>query len=248
MKRLLLKLCILLLAPLSVGTLAFADTVETMSEEKVKELALEAILENPEIIELAIQRLQQMQRERDQATVVATLRAQRANLEQDSNAPVIGNPEGDITLVEFFDYNCPYCKRAKPLIEELLKTDPNIRVVFREWPVLGEGSVFAARAALAARNQDKYEEFHWALMSFRGRAEEESVLEIAKEVGLDIEKLRADMQAEEVNNHILLSMQLAEGLNITGTPSFVIGDTVLPGLPTQAQLAAAVSEAREAKE
>ncbi|CTQ56149.1 Thiol:disulfide interchange protein DsbA precursor [Roseibium album] len=245
MKRLILKFLIPLLIAASFAVPAFADTA-ALSEERVKELALEAILENPEIIELAIQRLQQVQQERQQAAVMATLEARRSDLEQDPNAPVLGNPDGDITMVEFFDYNCPYCKRAKPIVEALLKADPNIRVVFREWPVLGEGSVYAARAALAARQQDKYEEFHWALMGFRGRAEEASVLEIAKDVGLDIDKLQADMQADEVNGHIRLSMQLAEGLNINGTPSFVIGDTVLPGLPTLEQLSAAVDEARAA--
>lgn len=246
MKRLLLKLCILLLVPLSMAAPALSDTTETLSDERVKELALEAILENPEIIELAIQRLQQVQLERQQAAIAATLESRRTELERDPNAPVLGNPDGDVTLVEFFDYNCPYCKRAKPIVEALLEADPNIRVVFREWPVLSEGSVYAARAALAARQQDKYGEFHWALMAFRGRAEEASVLEIAEEVGLDIDQLQSDMEADDVDNHIRLSMQLAEGLNITGTPSFVVGNTVLPGLPTQEQLSAAVSEAREA--
>lgn len=247
MKRLMLKLWISLFAAVSLAAPAFADST-ALSEERVKELALEAILENPEIIELAIQRLQQVQQERQQAAVIATLETRRSDLERDPNAPVLGNPDGDITLVEFFDYNCPYCKRAKPIVEALLDADPNIRVVFREWPVLGEGSVYAARAALAARQQDKYEEFHWALMGFRGRAEESSVLDIAEEVGLDVEKLQADMKAEEVDGHIRLSMQLAEGLNINGTPSFVVGNTVLPGLPTEEQLAAAVKVAREAKE
>lgn len=240
------KLCLALVAALSLVSAALADTAP-LSEERVKELALEAILENPGVIEEAIQRLQQLQDERQQAQIMATLETRRADLEQDPNAPVLGNPDGDITLVEFFDYNCPYCKRAKPIVQALLETDPNVRLVYREWPVLGEGSVYAARAALASRKQEKYEQFHWALMSYKGRAEEATVLDIADEIGLDTEQLIADMRDEEVDRHIRLSMRLAQGLNITGTPSFVVGNTVLPGLPTEEQLSAAVAEARAAK-
>lgn len=247
MNRYFSKLCLALVAALSLVSAALADTAATLSEERVKELALEAILENPGVIEEAIQRLQQLQDERQQAQIVATLETRRADLEQDPNAPVLGNPDGDITLVEFFDYNCPYCKRAKPIVQALLETDPNVRLVYREWPVLGEGSVYAARAALASRKQEKYEEFHWALMSYKGRAEEATVLDIADEIGLDTEQLIADMSDEEVDRHIRLSMRLAQGLNITGTPSFVVGNTVLPGLPTQEQLSAAVAEARATK-
>lgn len=233
-----------LIALLTMGTVAFADAAPPLSEERVKELALEAILENPAVIEEAIQRLQQLQQERQQAGIKATLEARRSDLENDPNAPVLGNPDGDVTLVEFFDYNCPYCKRAKPELEALLESDPNVRLVFREWPILSAGSMFAARAALAARKQGKYEEFHWALMGFKGRIEETSTLDIATEIGLDIDRLKADMEDPSVTEHIQLSMQLAQELNITGTPSFVVGDVVLPGLLTRDQLAAAVADNR----
>ena len=106
---------------------------------------------------------------------------QRDILEKDPNAPVLGNPNGDVTIVEFFDYNCPYCRRVKPEIEALIAVDPNVRLVYREWPILSEGSVFAAQAALAARKQGLYEEFHWALMGLKGRADEASVMRAAEE-------------------------------------------------------------------
>jgi protein-disulfide isomerase len=244
MTALLRKFHATLIAFLTMGTVAFADTAPPLSEERVKELALEAILENPAVIEEAIQRLQQLQQERQQAGIKATLEARRSDLENDPNAPVLGNPDGDVTLVEFFDYNCPYCKRAKPELEALLESDPNVRLVFREWPILSAGSMFAARAALAARKQGKYEEFHWALMGFKGRIEETSTLDIAAEIGLDIDRLKADMEEPSVTEHIQLSMQLAQELNITGTPSFVVGDVVLPGLLTRDQLAAAVADNR----
>jgi protein-disulfide isomerase len=169
----------------------------------------------------------------------------RQILENDPNAPVLGNPDGDVTVVEFFDYNCPYCRRAKPAIQELLAFDPNVRLVYREWPILGDGSVFAAKAALASRNQGKYEEFHWAMMGMTGRAEEASVLRIAKEIGLDIEQLQADMESAEIEEHIQTSMRLTQSLGFSGTPSFVIGNNLVPGLVESAELIRLVEETRE---
>jgi protein-disulfide isomerase len=148
-------------------------------------------------------------------------------------------------VVEFFDYNCPYCRRAKPEIEALLAADPDVRLVYREWPILGEGSVFAARAALAAREQGLYEDFHWALMGMSGRAEESSVLRIAEDIGLDVAQLRRDMEAPEIDAHIETSMRLAQVLGITGTPSFVIGDALVPGVVDAEQLQTLVTDARE---
>ena len=161
------------------------------------------------------------------------------------NAPVLANADGDVTIVEFFDYNCPYCRRAAPTIENLVEADPGIRLVYREWPILGEGSVFAARAALASRQQGLYEEFHWAMMDMSGRAEERSVLTIAAEIGLDIDQLRADMEAPEVAEHIETSMRLADLLGITGTPTFILGENLVPGAVEQEVLQRLVDEVRE---
>jgi len=126
----------------------------------------------------------------------------------------------------------------------LTDADPGVRLVYREWPILGDGSVFAARAALASREQGLYEEFHWALMGMSGRAEERSVLMIAQEVGLDIERLRVDMEAPEVQEHIDTSMRLAELLGVTGTPSFIIDDNLISGAVEQGVLQQAVYEVR----
>ena len=119
--------------------------------------------------------------------------------------------------------------------------------MYREWPILGEGSVFAARAALAARNQGKYEEFHWAMMGLQGRAEEASILNAAVEIGLDADKLRADMDAPEINEHIQTSMELAAALGFNGTPSFVIGEALVPGFIKTVQFEGYVAAAREAE-
>ena len=181
------------------------------------------------------------------AQTQSVLSNQRQMLERDPNAPVLGNPEGDVTIVEFFDYNCPYCKRAMPEVQALLASDKNVRLVYREWPILGEGSVFATRAALASRAQGKYEEMHWAMMGLKGRIGEERVMKVAKDLGLDLDKLRADMNSPEVEEHIATSMQLAQALGFNGTPSFVIGQSLVPGFVEQAQLQKFVDESRKSE-
>ncbi len=242
MKRFALIL-LLIMAP--VGAVS-AD--ENLTETQIKRLALEAILENPEIIMQAVALLERQQEDAQAAGQARALSEQRDVLEQDPNAPVLGNPEGDVTVVEFFDYNCPYCKRAMDEVRSLLEADPNIRLVYREWPILGDGSVFAAKAALASRNQGKYEAFHWALMGFKGRAQEASVMRIAKEVGLDLDQLRQDMESPEVLSHIDTSMQLSKALGFNGTPSFVIGENLVGGFVEKPQLDAFVAEARAGAE
>ena len=221
---------------------------QDLDEARIKELVLEAIRQNPEIVMEAVAILEQRQAGAQADAQALALETQRDLIEHDPNAPVLGNPDGDVTVVEFFDYNCPYCRRVKPEVRALIDADPNIRLVYREWPILGEGSVFAAKAALAARKQGKYEAFHWAMMGNEGRAEEASVLRVAEEVGLDIDQLRADMADPDVADHIATSMQLTQALGFNGTPSFVIGDALVPGFVETDKLAKLVAAAREAAE
>jgi protein-disulfide isomerase len=224
--------------------LAAPAAAQEMTPEEVKRLALEAILENPEIVMEAVALIQAREAAAAEAAARETLTAERAALEQDPNAPVLGNPDGDVTVIEFFDYNCPYCRRAGEQVAALLERDPNVRLVYREWPILGEGSVFAARAALAAREQDLYEPFHEAMMEARGRLDEQGVLDIAGVVGLDVDRLRADMEAPEVAAHIERSFALAQSLGFSGTPSFVVGDQLAPGLVDADRLVEMVEAAR----
>lgn len=224
-----------------------ALSADELSEDRIKELVYEAILENPQIIMDAVRLLEERQQQDQAAAAAAVLNTERDRLEQDPNAIILGNPEGDVTVVEFFDYNCPYCRRVMPEVDALVAQDPNVRLVYREWPILGEGSVFAARAALAARQQGKYEEFHVAMMGMQGRAEEASVLRIARSVGLDIDQLRRDMDAPEVSEHIQTSMELTRALGFSGTPSFVIGDALIPGYVEAQVLIDQVEAVRDAK-
>ncbi|WP_323718121.1 MULTISPECIES: DsbA family protein [Paracoccus] len=148
----------------------------------------------------------------------------RKSLERDPTAPVLGNPQGDITLTEFFDYNCPFCRKMVEPMHRLISSDPNLRVVFREWPVFGEDSEFAARASLASLQQGRYWQFHTALFRTRGRVTEEAAMRAAREVGLDTGRLERDMAAEQVERHITMSGMLAEHMGLMGTPTFVAGD------------------------
>ena len=229
----------------AVAFLSFAQIApaQQITDEQVKQLALEAILENPQIIMQAVAILEQRDRERA-ASGAKTVRLQ---LEQDSNSPNLGNPDGDVTVIEFFDYNCPYCRKAGQTVQELLASDANVRVIYREWPILGADSVFASRAALAARAQGKYEEFHWALMNGEGRASEASILKLARHLDLDVEKLQADMTSPAVEAHIAQSSALARTLGFTGTPAFIVGDRTAPGMLSTHEITAMVAEARAEK-
>ena len=222
--------------------LAQITVADRMTDQQIKQLALEAILENPEIVMQAVGIIQQ--REKDRAASSAN--AARLQLEQDPNSPNLGNLSGDVTVVEFFDYNCPYCRKAGKTIQALLASDENVRVIYREWPILGEASVYAARAALAARTQGKYEELHWALMNGEGRATEASILKIARDLGLDITKLKLDMNSPAVEAHIAQSSALARNLGFTGTPAFIVGDRTAPGMLSVGEITAMIAEARAA--
>ena len=156
---------------------------QDLSEARIKELVYEAILENPDIIMEAVGLIQQRDEEAQANATQAVLTDQRSLLERDPNAPVLGNPDGDVTIVEFFDYNCPYCKRAMPEVQAVLDEDPNVRLVYREWPILGEGSIFASRAALASRVQGKYDEFHLAMMGARGGSKKPRFCGLQKKSG-----------------------------------------------------------------
>lgn len=236
-----------LLAASLMTLLPFGAVAQTVSDQDIKALALEAIRENPQIIMEAIALIEEQRNAAQAAAQAETLLRQRAFLENDPNAPFVGNPDAGTVIVEFFDYNCPYCKRAAGDVKALLAADDDLRVVYREWPILGEGSVLASRAALAARNQGKYEEMHWGLMEMRGRAEEASILALARSIGLDVDQLREDMQSDDVNSHIAASEQLAQNLGFTGTPAFVIGDALVPGAIPLAELQQYIAQARAAE-
>jgi len=223
------------------------DDVRGIAIEAVKanpELVLKIILDNPGIIMEAVAILRARDEAAAASAAAASLSAQADSLFNDPNAFVLGNPDGDVTMVEFFDYNCGFCKKSYSIMQDLMANDPNLRMVFREWPILSEESVFAARAALASRKQGKYEEFHWALMGGNGARSENGILAVAVEVGLDLVQLKQDMDAPEVSAHIALSRQLASNLGFNGTPSFVIGNQLVPGFVEKEGMLDLIAKAR----
>jgi protein-disulfide isomerase len=204
------------------------------------------LLENPQVIVEAMQVLQARQQAAESSEAEAVLAARADEVFHDPMAPVTGNPDGDVTLVEFFDYNCPYCRRVAPVVAAAEAADPQLRIVYKEFPVLGPDSVFAARTALAAHRQGLYFAFHEALMQAGGRAGEDSVLAAAEGVGLDVERLKSDMKDPEIQAAIDRNLALAEALRITGTPGFVVGRRILRGATDLETLQSLVRDARAA--
>ena len=203
------------------------------------------LIENPQILVESLQRMQARQRSAEIDEIGQIIAARSDEIFNDPASPVGGNPQGDVSLVEFFDYNCPYCRRVAPTLGEIEDSDPKLRVVYKEWPILGPNSEFAARAALASRSQGKYVAFHKALMLANGLVDESKVIEVAVAVGLDVEELRRDMAAPEIAALIERNRELAQALRITGTPSFVIGDQMLRGAAEADAIRDLIRQARE---
>src|SRR5262249_25648721 len=153
----------------------------------------------------------------------------RKDLLEDRNAPIIGNPAGNITLIEFFDYRCPYCRQVEPALQSLVQSDPGLRIVQKQFPILGPASVYAARVALAAQRQGKHKPFHDALMAKRSNLDEATVLKVAEEVGLDVARIKADMSSPDVESELSRTREIAAALGINGTPAFIIGSELIPG-------------------
>lgn len=169
----------------------------------------------------------------------------REALERAPNTPVLGNPKGDITLTEFFDYNCPFCRKMVPVLQKLISADDQLRVVFREWAVFGEGSEFAAKASLASLEQGQYWQFHAALMKLRGKVDEASTMRVARKIGLDEDKLREDMEADSVAEHMEMTWALGDHMGLMGTPTFIAGDEAVFGENSLKEMQELVARARK---
>ncbi|MGB0575669.1 MAG: DsbA family protein [Alphaproteobacteria bacterium] len=200
------------------------------------------LLKNPIIIREAIQALQAQEEAAKQAQAAAALKTHKDQLFYDKTSPVAGNPKGDITVVEFFDYNCGYCKRVTPTIKAVMEKDPNLRVVYKEFAILGPQSITAARAALAAQKQGKYKEFHEGLMM--GQSDENSIAALTNLLGMDYSKLRKDMADPKIQQVLQKNYQLATTLGINGTPAFVIGERLVTGAIGEAALTQIIKEER----
>ncbi|MGR3435969.1 MAG: DsbA family protein [Shimia sp.] len=192
----------------------------------------EYLIENPEVLMEAIAVLEARQQAAQAEAEVAALAANREALEDDGRSWVGGNPDGDVTLVEFVDYRCGFCRRAHPEVEELVASDGDIRLVIKEYPILGEDSVTSSRFAIAARivgGDDAYKAVHDALIGLRGAPSEPALRRIAEDAGLDADAVLGAMSLPAVVQEIAENRALAQALQITGTPTFVLGDRLLRG-------------------
>lgn len=229
----------------AAGLLALAAVALTPTlKDGVEKVVGEYLRRNPEVLIEAVKAFHDSEEVAERERIQNALAENRDQLENDPTSPVGGNPEGDVTLVEFFDYRCGYCKRVFPSVVELLNSDGNLRFVFKEYPILGEASVKAARAAQAAwrLDRDKYFAFHTALMNSKGGLSEKRILKIAAESGLDADRLGEAMDDPGIDKILQRNFKLADALGIGGTPAFVIGDHLIPGavdLETLRELVAA---------
>jgi protein-disulfide isomerase len=170
--------------------------------------------------------------------------AHQQALQNDPNSPVIGNPQGDVTIVEFFDYDCSYCKAVQPRLEQALRADGHVKLILKEFPILTPESLIAARASLASMRQHKYRQFHEALMAYHGQWGEDAIFSTARSVGLDMARLRRDMASPTIDSELITNFNLARGLRIFQTPGFVVGNHILIGPSAQIDFPAVISAAR----
>ncbi len=223
-----------------------AQAVSPAQRAAFEQVIRDYLANNPQVIVEAQQAFQAKQEAEQAALARQALRGQREALEKDASAPVAGNPGGDVTIVEFFDYACGYCKRALSTLEAVKAADPQVRVVYKELPILGPGSLVAARAALAAELQGKYQAFHLAMMASR-QIDAAGVHAAAKSAGLDVARLAKDMEAPEIMQALDRNQLLASAIGVRGTPAFVIGEQLAPGAVGPDTLMAMVAQERERK-
>jgi protein-disulfide isomerase len=210
-----------------------AQNISGAQRSEIEKIIHEYLVQHPEVLQEAMAELEKKQAADEATKNQAAVKDNAETIFNSSRQVVTGNPKGDVTFVEFFDYNCGYCKRAMDDMFALMKNDPKLKIVLKEFPVLGPGSVEAARVAVAVRMQDKtgkkYIEFHQKLLGGRGQADKARALAVAKEVGMDVARIERDINSDEVRQTLEESLKLAEKLGLNGTPSYVIGPNVVVG-------------------
>jgi len=221
------------------------DALTPPQTDAVKKLVHDYLLEHPEVIVDSLKAADERQQASAQADQQKVVSERHAELFDDPASPVLGNPKGSVTIVEFFDFRCPYCKGMAKDLRDLVQADGNIRLIYKDFPILGPASHFASKAALAAQKQGKYAALHDALMAFKGQISDDVVLDLAKRAGLDVAQLKKDMEAPEIETQIRKNYNLASALKLSGTPGFVIGDSVVDGAMPLDKMKALVAAQRK---
>jgi protein-disulfide isomerase len=227
--------------------LAAAAPAAAMSGDKAAlgKAIREYLIANPEVLVEAMQELERKQDSQRDTVAQKAIQENRTQLLSDPDSPIAGNPNGDVTIVEFSDYQCPYCKRTHSVVKSVLASDSKVKLVFKDLPILGEPSRIAALAALASRAQHKHLAFHNALMEFNGKIDRDKIMEIAGSVGLDVAQLQKDMEDPKLKEIIDRNLALASALGVRGTPAFVIGNQFVPGAVDANTLKQLIADARK---
>jgi protein-disulfide isomerase len=246
--RMLRRFALALIAGLALALPLHASLAADFTPDQRK--AIEAIIrdyltKNPDVLIDALQAAEDKMKGDAKDKAAQALSTRRREIFEDPDTPFAGNPNGDVSLVEFFDYRCPYCKQVEPSLEALIGEDRQLRIVYKEFPVLGPESMTASKAALAARKQGKYDALHRALMALKGQINDTAVFKTAESVGLDVDRLKRDMAAPEISRALKANTELADALDIRGTPGFVVGNEIVPGAIDLASLKQLIATARK---
>ena len=247
MRALLIALALLLAAVGGYALKEFAaarDSSEAPPTASIYQQISQYLKDHPDEVMAALKLAQANEVKQKEAAAQVAVAEQQDQIFNNPADPVIGNVNGDVTVVEFFDYRCPYCKRVSDSLMTLVKDDPNVKVVYKEFPILGPGSLVAAKIALAAHRQGKYEQVHTAFMAHKGSFEQADLLDLAASVGADPANLAADMQDPAIQGQLQANDSLAAALGITGTPGFLFGRQLVPGAVSLDDMKKLVAEAR----
>jgi len=243
----------LVLVTVSIAALsssAFAAE-KALTKSDVQDIVKETILDNPEMIMQALEKMRAKKMEEQKKTAKEGLTTYKADIYDDKNVPTAGASEkdADVVLVEFFDYHCGYCKKFLPEVSKLISEDKKVRVRFIDFPILSEDSALAAKAAIAVNriNKAKYFEYHSVLMNTAGKFDEKALMDMAEKIGIKPEKLKAEMEKPEVQEQLDKNRKLAGNLGISGTPGIIVGDSVVPGALGYEELKKLVEKARAEK-
>lgn len=245
MQRLAVALCLGAATALSPAFRAAAVEFTPEQRQAIEAIVHDYLAKHPEVMLDALKAADDKMKSDEHDKASTALAARRHEIFDDPGTPVGGNPNGDVSLVEFFDYRCPYCKQVEPALESLLRQDTRLRLVYKEFPVLGPPSVTAAKAALAAGKQGKYAAFHRAMMALKGQIDDAAVFAVARSVGLDVDRLKRDMADPGIERILKADFSLADALDIEGTPGFVIGDQIVPGAIGLDELKQLIAAARK---
>lgn len=251
LRRLLPALAVVLaVVSLAVVSAPPARAQEFTDKQKaaIGDLIRDYLMKNPDVIQEALVELDRRQKEQERVAIQSAISDLQPLLTGAEKNIVVGNPSGDVTIVEFTDYNCPYCRRSVSDLRDLIKADPKLRVVIRDFPLQGQDSIEAAQVSIAAKNQlkaDKWWDFHVKLMESKSRVGKAQALAAAKEAGADMVRLAKDMDGPEIQNRLQDTMRMADMLKLSGTPAYVIGSEIVFGAVGTEQLRSTVVAMRQ---